>query len=915
VTGVATGPSDSDRGVVGRELELGLLSGFLGPDRARLALVLVGGPGIGKTTLWEAGVDAARLRGRRILSARPTDAEATLSFAALIDLFDGVESDELTAVPAPQLQALEVALLRASPTDQAPGTHAIAVGFLNALRTLATRDPLLIAIDDIDCLDPPSANALAFAARRLEGGDIGLLLARRPGAASPLEQALEPGEVDYCPIEPLSIAATRRLLSRRLGLSLSRPLLRRIFDLTLGNPLFVLEVGRTLKERGPPAIGEDVPVPDAMEDLLGTRVARLPDGVRRLLLAVALSPDLRLVHIAALAGQDALDEAIDLGVLVVDGDHVRASHPLLAAAATGHATDDERRALHHVLATVVGESQLRVRHLALASAEPDAALAGTVASAAADAAGRGAAHAAVELADHALRLTPRDADERKDRVLELARYLEVAGEFQRLTDLLTPALDELPRGAPRVQACLLLSSGVVENNDDVRRWLERALAETENDTRSSTRVLSELWVNDALARVERIREAEAWATGALPDASRAGPEVERHVLYVLSWTRSLLGRPIDDLRNRVRASDAAVYIATSPERVAGQRLAWRGEVAEARATLSRLLSSAEERGESSSYALQRLHLCELELRVGGWEAASRLLDEWAEPGERMLMLWPMYERCRALLGVGRGLLAEAGEWTARAIARAEATGVRWDLLESMRAQGIACLLAGRPDEAAERLRAVWEHTQREGVQDPGVFPAGPDLVEALAELGEHDDARAVTARLGELAESQQHPWGRASARRCAAITTLARGSDEQALAALEQAAGEYARLGLAFDHARALFALGRAQRRLKEPGAARHTLDRAAAAFNALGSPGWADAARSERGRVGRGRPTRSGELTRAERRVAELAADGLANKEIASELSVTVGTVEFHLSNVYAKLGVRSRAGLAARL
>jgi DNA-binding NarL/FixJ family response regulator len=912
---VATGAFDPGRDVVGREPELGLLTAFLDADRPRRALLLVAGPGVGKTTLWEAGVDAAHRSGRRVLSARPSDAEATLSFAVLIDLFGGVESDELTGVPAPQLQALEVALLRAAPTGPAPGAHAIAVGLLNALRALAARNPVLVAIDDIECLDPPSAGALAFAARRLEGGEIAFLLARRPGTVSPLEQALEPGGLERRQIDPLSLAATRRLLSRRLGLSPSRPLMRRIFELTLGNPLFALEVGRTLKERGPPAIGEDLPVSDAVEVLLGTRVGRLSDGVRRLLLAVALSPDLHVGQLVGLAGQDSVDEAIESGVLSVDGDRVRASHPLLAAAATGRAADDERRALHRALATVVGEGQLRVRHLALASVEPDATLAATVASAAADAAQRGAAHAAVELADHALRLTPRDAVGRTGRVLELARYLEVAGELRRLTDLLIPALDELPQGAPRVQACLLLSSGVVTGNDDVRGYLERALVECGTDMHLRTRVLAELAANDALARVERIREAEAWAAGALPEARRAGAEVERLVLYVLSWARSLRGRPIDDLCDRFRASsEAALYIATSPERVEGQRLAWRGEVSGARTALTRLLSTADERGETNSYALQRLHLCELELRVGGWEAASRLLDEWAEPGEP-LMLWPMYERCRALLSVGRGLLGEAGDWTARAIARAEATGVRWDLLESMRAQGIACLLAGRPDEAAEPLRGVWEHTQREGVQDPGVFPAGPDLVEALAELGEHDDARAVTALLGELAESQQHPWGRASARRCAAITTLARGSNEQAVAALEQAAGEYASLGLAFDHARALFALGRAQRRLKEPGAARHTLDRAAAAFNALGSPGWADAARSERGRVGRGRPTRSGDLTPAERRVAELAAEGLANKEIAQELSVTVGTVEFHLSNVYAKLGVRSRTDLAARL
>ena len=133
--------------------------------------------------------------------------------------------------------------------------------------------------------------------------------------------------------------------------------------------------------------------------------------------------------------------------------------------------------------------------------------------------------------------------------------------------------------------------------------------------------------------------------------------------------------------------------------------------------------------------------------------------------------------------------------------------------------------------------------------------------------------------------------------------------------ALEQAAAEYDRLGLRFDAARSLLALGRAQRRHRKWGAARRTLEAAEAAFGELGSPGWAEEARAELSRVGARRPQPSGQLTPAERRVAELAADGLANKEIAQALFLSVKTVEGHLSHVYAKLGVRSRAKLARRL
>ena len=349
--------------------------------------------------------------------------------------------------------------------------------------------------------------------------------------------------------------------------------------------------------------------------------------------------------------------------------------------------------------------------------------------------------------------------------------------------------------------------------------------------------------------------------------------------------------------------------------MAGQRLVWRGELSEARAFLLDAPRRRRRAGEPSSYALLRLHLCELELRAGEWAAAERRLDEWAESSDSELLVWPMYERCRALLATGRGLPDEARRWAAEAMSRVAETGVCWDLLECRRALGTLELLGHDPGKAVEQLRPVWEHTEREGVRDPGAFPVAPDLVEALVESGELEEARGVTARLGELADEQDHPWGRATADRCAAILGLAETYDEQAAEALARSAAELAGLGLAPDSARALLSLGRAQRRFRKWGAARETLEEAESAFDELGSPGWVDVARSELERVGARRPAPEGGLTATERRVAELAAQGLTNKEIAQEMVVSVKTVEFHLSNTYAKLGIRSRGELARYL
>ena len=180
------------------------------------------------------------------------------------------------------------------------------------------------------------------------------------------------------------------------------------------------------------------------------------------------------------------------------------------------------------------------------------------------------------------------------------------------------------------------------------------------------------------------------------------------------------------------------------------------------------------------------------------EEASRLLDEWAESSEAQLLNFPMYERCRALLAAGRGLVEDVGGWADRAIAAAEQAAVRWDWLEALRARGIAALLEQDPGRAADTLRPVWEHTGREGVDDPGVFPVAPELVEALVELGEPGEALEVTARLQRLSDEQQHPWGLATARRCRAVVELgAAPYDERAAVALIATAEDYARLGFA----------------------------------------------------------------------------------------------------------------------
>ena len=404
--------------------------------------------------------------------------------------------------------------------------------------------------------------------------------------------------------------------------------------------------------------------------------------------------------------------------------------------------------------------------------------------------------------------------------------------------------------------------------------------------------------------IERLSEAEKLAQRAVAAATPLGPKALREPLWALAWSRILRGRPIDGL-TEPRSADLAMSL----DRAEAVRRIWRGE--EAADSLEKLVERADELTQVSAGGAFRLHRCELALRQGDWGRAAEQLDDIDHSGEGP-SLSPALERCRALLEIGRGDLGLGASWAAMAIAEGEAHNT-WDLLEALRAKGTGAILAHDPIGAAECLRRVWAHTRDEGVDDPGTFPVAPELVEALVELGELDEAREVIERLSTLAEQQDHPWGLATAERCRGLAAFASGDDGSV--ELRRAAADYLELGLRFDHARCFLALGRALRRTRRWGEARAALEAAVAAFDTLGSPGWAAEARSELARVGGRRAAADGALTGAERRVVELAAAGCSNKEIAASLVVTVNTVETHLSRAYAKLGVRSRSQLAARL
>jgi DNA-binding CsgD family transcriptional regulator len=897
--------------VVGREPELAAVQQFVDGAPGAPALVLTGPAGIGKTTLWEAAVKHARTGGWTVLVARPSEAEAELSFAGLADLLDGVDRQVIADLPPAQRRALEVALALAEPIGPPPEPLAIAAGMLSVLRDQRIGERVLIAVDDAQWLDQASATALAFASRRALGERARLVLTIRDGHAAAIERDLSSRRLE---LGALSLAAARRLLSEQLGLSMPQPLMRRLVETADGNPLVVLELGRVLLERGSLELAGELPAPELATELFGARVQALPVAVFESLLAAALAAPLSRAEVAAAADPSAVAEAAAYGVLAVEGDRVRTAHPLLAAAARAHATDEQRRAVHLRLSRVLSDELRAAHHLALGTAAPDRSVASTIAAAAAMARRRGAARYAAELAGHAERLTPAGDPDEIERLLTLGEYLLSAGELKRLVHLFEARVEELPTSVARARAHLLL--GDASDPPEHAAHLEAAIAESADHPALRSFALAAKVTMHAALLVDRIADAEEWAIEGLSAAETAAPEVERRAINSLMWARVLRGKDISDLLERFEAADSggwSLYEA-SAERVLAARHGFRGEVAAGRAILERLVAVADERGETISSEIMRLHLCEMALRAGDANLAAEVLADWDE-WSTLEELLPSRMRCAALLAALRGASAHAHERAAaaRAIIHAETS---WDLLEVARADGLAALFTRDFEDAAADLGAVWDHAERAGVRDPGVFPVAADLVQALAELGRTDEAARVTARLRGQSEPQNHPWGLATAARCEAVVALAaEGYSEESITALTDAASAYCRLGLGFERARTLHVRGSAERRDRKWGAARASLEQAVAGFEALGCTGWAEQARAELDRVGARRPVAEGQLTSAEARVVALAVEGRSNKEIAAELVVTVHTVEVHLSRAYAKLGVRSRRQLAQAL
>ncbi len=337
---------------------------------APAALVMEGEPGIGKTTLWLEAVEWAQAEGFHAMAARPVAAESVLAYSSLADMLHGVDAAVLTELPGAQRAALDRVLLRADAESAPADQRAVAAGFLSVVGAVAERSKVLVAVDDIQWLDSSSRLVVAFAARRLTG-PVGLLATVRTGdseSANSWLQLPRPDTVRRMTVPPMSIGALHAVISDRLGQSFSRPVMVRIDEASRGNPFYALELARSMDGQQP---SSDISLPDSLRDLIRSKIRGRASDIGDALLAVAClaAPTVGVVAGALESDLNSvvaqLEDAESRGIIEIDGDRLRFTHPIFARGVYTDAAPERRRAMHRRLAGVVEEPELRARHMAL----------------------------------------------------------------------------------------------------------------------------------------------------------------------------------------------------------------------------------------------------------------------------------------------------------------------------------------------------------------------------------------------------------------------------------------------------------------------------------------------------------------------------------------------------------------------
>ena len=910
--------------IFGRDKELVRLDGFIrGVSDGPRTLVLEGEPGIGKSTLWNAGVQRADELGYRVLRARPAEAEQRLSFAALGDFLTNAH-DEIGFLPAPQRRALRIALLLEDVRGQPPELRAVGAALRGLLVRLADEGPVLIALDDAQWADPSSADALRFALRRLDSNPVGVLAAlRRDGAGFSVDDGVR---VD---VGPLGLNDLDQLLRDRLGAPFLRPALRQLEEASGGNPFYALELGaELLRSDCDLQSGAPLPIPGSLRDLVRGRLELLTPEAREAALAVTglaqpTVPTLQRVMVAF-----AVAQAVDQGVLERDGEALRLKHPLLGATLYDDLSSVDRRALHVRLAEVAVDTEERALHLAEAAEGRSEELARLLEAAAEGAARRGAPDAGARLAKRALDLTPIDSHLGAHvRTLACARYTLAAGDPAGAETMLENRLAVTRPGEERAEIELALGrvQRATLGESASRGSFVRALNETEGIDALELRTTILVELAEVLL-YEAAPVDSAASRNALAFAEELGdPSLLAHALGIHGITLVLAGEaPSDEYWERAleieRQTGAVLY--GGPANTYSVAAFMRGDFALSNVLAHRVVASMRQRSDPMLPSVL-LGVSEQARIFGEWEEAATFAQEAydlvVQTGRESQEPDCLLRRAR--IALPRGDLELACRDAQEALSLVEHRDPSDAIRLQVHATGTAVLAGAAFDrsrydeahgyslhaiEAAEQLGPLFAHFLAEVLAHD---------MESLLALGRFEEASRQLDRCIEVAATLEAPTVEGVVARARGNYASAKGDFGPALRHLGLARGVFESLEppWLFQLGVTLLAFGRAQRRGRQKLPARASLEEALQIFERLGARLWADKARMELRQIG-GRPSRPGALTPTEERVALLVASGRSNAEVAHELFMSPKTVEWNLSKIYKKLHVRSRAELAAK-
>ncbi len=916
--------SSSDLGVpglLGRRAERAALDRLL--ERARggrsAVLVVCGEPGIGKTALLDYA--AGRASGFRVVRAWGVESEMELPYAGLHQLCLPL-LDRLEKLPGPQRDALQVAfgLREGRPSER----FLVGLAILSLLSGSAEDQPLACLVDDAQWLDHSSVQALAFAARRLLAEPVALIFAvREPSSERGLAGLPE------LTVAGLGDADARALLASAVHGRLDPQVLDRIVAETGGNPLGLLQLPRGLNPAelaGGFWLPSTRPLASRIEHSFYRQFQALPRETQRLLITAAAEPtgDVTLLWRAAELQALEADAAVpaETAGLIDFGARVRFRHPLIRSAVYQAASAGDRRAAHRALAAATDpavDPDRRAWHRAHAAARPDEAVAAELERSASRAQTRGGAAAAAAFLQRATELTP-DPARRAARALAAAQAKFDAGAADAAYRLLAMAeagpLDDLQRARlERLRARLAFS--LVRGSDapplllNAARRLAPLNAALARDT--YLEAAGAAIFAGRLSGNPGVREAAEAARAAPP-----GPQPPRAVDVLLD---GIATRFTDGYSAGVGPLRRALYRYWREHRPGGEDVPWRWLWLECPVTpeplaaelwddeawhdlATRAVSLARDAGALAVLPIALSYRACVHVHAGEFDAAAALIEE-AKAISAATGSAPLRYTSLVLLA-WRGQESEALEVIEADIEDATARGEGRALGLAEYATAVLHNGLGRYDAALAAARRACQY------EDLGFFGwALTELVEAAARSGRLETAAEALEALTGRTHASGTEWALGLEARSRALL-----SDGQVADALyQEAIGRLGKSRIVVHLARARLLYGEWLRRANRRQDAREALRAAYEMFDRIGADGFAERARRELAATGETVRKRTvetfAELTSQEAQIARLAREGRSNQEIAAELFISPRTVEWHLGNVFSKLGITSRKDL----